>query len=538
MSGYNRPKKGKSKLPINNSGYHGQSLDEMTSDLLAAMGIRDKSWLGTGSTPSMLPDFTGGLDPGNVWPGTGKSATGRPEGTIGKTAWDDLLYQAGSSGNDLTRLLSSFGIGGLAPMNGSEPADWNKELLNAILQYYFTVDKRNYDRGLQLDQRIYDSPTNQLARLMGAGVSRDAAIQMLSGGSGGSGAGVPYSAETHIDPGLYPSQTHLNDVQSKTAIANTVFGGISAISGLLSLGFTIPQAVQQTRALSMQNSMSQNALQGLQAADTVLSAFSTLVSAGAMSDDEFNNMTDGSEALNYIVRNKDKSPFSELFNSGAFQRVYGTQLGRQNFQNAWNAVNGTKSDGTILENYIKSQIIQNELGSIQWNQISAEIDKLQAETSFINEDIKRVQQDILESRAQVKYLNKQGRWVDAQSKGKEMENTVYGNSADLLSQDRINKLQLEVDKFTALFNRNDKKDYEAAIDAFLSDQRNANLVAYLKNFNYGAVQQFTMNYPGISKLCSILQHLGIFDKVASIPENYMNHVEKGGQMAAAAGLVL
>lgn len=276
--------------------------------------------------------------------------------------WRNILSKIGS-GSDLTKLFAELGIGGFNPKD-AQIGDWNSELLKQILQYYITQEQRQYDQKLWNQQNIYDSPTNMLARLMGAGISRDAAIQMLSGGAGGSGASVPYGI-TGNQAGLIPeSQSYANDVQAKTAIANTVFSGIGALSGLVSLGFSIPQAIQQVNALSMQNFMSQKAMIGLQAADDVLGALQSAVDLGVLSTEDIDGFSNATDALNYINDHKDTNAFKSVFDNGSFANVYGSKLGRQMFAEAWNNVRQSKDAGTLLDQHLRQQDLQNDLAEV------------------------------------------------------------------------------------------------------------------------------------------------------------------------------
>lgn len=511
--------------------YHGQDLATLvgsshSSDLLDKLGK-----LGIGDP--QLDQPTGGGSSGSV--STNPRHYSTTQGVNGKTAWQDLLNQFGNSGDsDVLRLLNELGIGGFAKMNPDEGADWNKQLLNTMLQQMLEEDARKYNEGRTADQRLYDSPTNMLARLMGAGISRDAAIQMLSG-SGGSGSGSVFPGDAaSASEGLSPSETRKNSVDANVAIANTVFGGLSSVVGLAGLGFTIPQAIQQTKAFAIQNSVNQRALQGLQATDAVLGAFGNAVAVGMMTDDEFHNFKDGTEALNYAYKNRTSAAFAPIFADGSFQRVFGSKNGREQFQNAWKAIAGTKSDGSILEEYLNGLHLDNELKEIQWDKIDEEINVLEKQEGMLDEETKKVQQDIRESRARIKYLNKQGKWVDVQTTGKSMENEVYAGYKDMLSRYNQRRFQLEVEKLDALFTAHDGQDKSAAIQAFLSDSRNAAMAAYIKNADLNASVGFQRSCPTLYKCASILQRLGVLDRVTAMPGDYIEHVQEGATMAAGA----
>lgn len=314
--------------------------------------------------------------------------------------WRNILSKLGS-GSDLTRLLAELGIGGFDPKD-AQIGDWNSELLKQILQYYITQEQRQYDKSLQSDQRLYDAPTNMLARLMGAGISRDAAIQMLSGGSGGSGASVPYGI-TGNQAGLIPeSQSFANDMQAKTAIANTVFSGIGALSGLVSLGFSIPQAIQQVNALGMQNFMSQKAMIGLQAADDVLGVLQNAVDIGALSTEDMDGFSNATDALNYINDHKDAPAFKSVFDNGSFANVYGSKLGRQMFTEAWNNVRQSKDAGTLLDQHLRQQDLRNALFELDGQLGHMQLEMMSKQLLQADEQLKLLMQQFRRGEVEIK----------------------------------------------------------------------------------------------------------------------------------------
>lgn len=281
---------------------------------------------------------------------------------------DILKGKSGKSDNDQEQDILSYlqSLMVNSPnMNDDQRNDWNKQILDQIINYQLTSENRQYNESLRDEQRLYDSPTNMLARLMGAGISRDAAIQMLSGSSGAGGAAAPYSDPAAAAQGIAPSQSRLNGVQADTAIANAVFGGIGSLVGLTNLGLSIPQAIHQTSILGAQSVMSQKALIGLQAADTVLSGLENAVSIGAISQEDMDGFSNATDALNYIRDHQDTEAFKSLFQNGSFQQVYGTKNGREMFANAWDTVRQSKDAGTLLDNHLRQTELLTELKGLE-----------------------------------------------------------------------------------------------------------------------------------------------------------------------------
>lgn len=270
------------------------------------------------------------------------------------------LYGKGvQADSELLQILGSMGIG-MQDMSGAQQADWNKQLLDQMLAQLSEEDARKYNQDVLAEQRLYDSPTNQLARLMAAGISRDKAIEMLSG-SGGSGGSVAAGSPAAQAAGIPASQSDLNRVQAQTAIANTVFGGISTVASLVSLGFSIPQAIMQAKITGSQASLSQKALLGLQSADAVMSCFSNALSMGALSPEDIEGFSNADDALKYAYDHQDTAAFSPIFKDGSFANVFGTQFGRENFSKMWHNVRDTRDYGSQLDQFIRGNELRNSL---------------------------------------------------------------------------------------------------------------------------------------------------------------------------------
>lgn len=314
---------------------------------------------------------------------------------------------SGSNDQDIVSYLQSLLVNS-PEMNDDQRNDWNKQVLEQLINYQLTTENRQYNESLRDEQRLYDSPTNMLARLMGAGISRDAAIQMLSGASGAGGAAVPYSDPAAAAQGIAPSQSRLNGVQADTAIANAVFGGIGSLVGLTNLGLSIPQAIHQTSILGAQSVMSQKALIGLQAADTVLSSFENAISIGAMTQEDVDGFSNATDALNYILDHKDTNAFKHLFESGAFQQVYGTKNGREMFANSWDLVRHSKDAGTLLDNHLKQTELLTELKGLET--ASARRNYYVEFSTTLNDlikndlEVQKMWQDILSGNVQINIL--------------------------------------------------------------------------------------------------------------------------------------
>lgn len=276
--------------------------------------------------------------------------------------WNEILARFGNN-SDFTQLINAFGINGpFGHIGSSEANDWNKQLLETMLNYYLTMEQRNYNEGIRDEQRVYDSPTNQLARLMGAGISRDAALQLLGGAAGSGAAAGSLIGQPGVMPaGLASSESKLNDTNRKLGIANTVFNGVQTVASLMGAGVNIAQAIPQVQMLQAQNYMSQKQLSAFESVNRVSGALNDAISSGAASYEDLNNVTSAQEFLN---NNKDNPNFAPLFANGDYQNTFGSTLGLGMMKNHWDNVLQSRHAGDLFDKYIKQQDLQNDLAEI------------------------------------------------------------------------------------------------------------------------------------------------------------------------------
>lgn len=245
--------------------------------------------------------------------------------------YGNLLDWLGVSNKDeFIKTLSALGVN-TGDLNTAQAVDWNKQLLDNALAQLAENNKRDYDQRMRDEQRLYDNPLNALARLMGAGISRDAAIQMLNSGSGAGGSGSLTGNAAALDNGIPASQSALNAEQTKLMPIQTAFGAISAISsaisGLGSFGIsaaTLGTSLAATRAMTagqvLSNTQLANTLKGVESASTVISAISQAVDSGFIKRDlQFDS---AQHMVDFIRENAPNfQPFQNLVSSGALDSI-------------------------------------------------------------------------------------------------------------------------------------------------------------------------------------------------------------------------
>lgn len=274
--------------------------------------------------------------------------------------YSDILGRLTSGSDDsIMQLLRALGIDQNGGLKIPQRDDWNHQLLTTLIDYFLTQDNRSYNESMRDEQRVFDSPTNQLARLMGAGVSRDAAIQMLSGGS------EPIQSEAaSAAQGIAPSQSRLNGIQAALAPIQTAFDAISAVGGLVSLGFSIPQAIQQTRALKYGNFMNQQQQNAFNSVNSLTNALQTAVSDGILTAQDLEGWSNANDAYKWLNDHADTNFVKPLADSGVLQGVFGSTIGREMFNSHWQQMRDARSGGDLYDSFMRQQHLEEGLKEV------------------------------------------------------------------------------------------------------------------------------------------------------------------------------
>lgn len=470
-----------------------------------------------------------GNGPGGYIPGstTGTVVPPQPKpdnkqsGLTMDSDWSDILKNLGS-GTNFTQFLASLGIGGTDPYDMSMH-DMNQEIIKQILQYYLTSEQRGYDRALQLDQRLYDTPTNQLARLMGAGISRDAAVAMLSGGSGGAGAtGVPYGITGNQAQLESASQAYANQMQGGAAVANSVFNGIGALVGLTNLGLSMPQAISQ---IGIQKNMRYLSDQQRAAYDATAAAFNIVNSAG------LDNVAESFGSVNAVAET-----LTNLANNGNAAAAAFIQQG---------GLDKLRSTSPYSSQFLSS-LYRNERDSDRYDtSFGAQMRKMFAETEVLNcnrdnlvQQTRNLEQELDNLRAQEDYIYAATALQDAHAKlfGAQTESVDLSNELErswrVSTMNGQSGLQLYTDQrmqelykgVCTLTQMNNDKVWEKEVQSLLANYDNMLAVYELSTlYANGALDVLSTANQSEKDLlywCRAADDCGLFDYVhAQIEQN-------------------
>lgn len=356
---------------------------------------------------------------------------------------------------ELLAMLSKMG------MNSNAKNSYLQQIYEAWLAQATKEEQRDYDKSALAEQRIYDSPTNQLARLMGAGISRDAAIQMLSGGSGdGSGSGSALVG-SGAQSGLQSTVDPVNVLNGSLNTANTVINGFATIASFAKMGVSMSQMDAATSGQRIQNSLNEKQLQGINSANALVTTFGNLVADGTLSQADMDGFQNASQLLQYALDHKDTEAFKPLFDSGEFQNVYSTSFGRNALSSLWRDLLDTKTSGRQLDqklNQVDNQITLQNLTKEQFiNSIFSGLISNKRALVGLQQDI----QDLLDGTIQLQ--------IDGEILSQEKINT-------LLMEFNYNQAATENEIFDAVYNTPDENGLTGA--DFASQQQLNELYKY------------------------------------------------------------
>lgn len=478
----------------------------------------------------------------------GNSSTGFTTKQFGNLAnyknLSDFLAAAGRSGDiSMSDLLSLLSIS-MGDMSGAQRADWNKQLLDQQLALLTEQEKRAYNEsqlkeqrlyneGALAEQRLYDNPLNQLARLMGSGISRDAAIQMLSGGSGSGGSGGsaliadPVTGDAAaLAPGVAATQSDLNRMQEQTALANTIINGAGAVCGLVSLGFSIPQSIQQTQMLKMHNYLTAEQLASYKSAGT---AFQILNAAGAAAD-SFGSVASAASAITQLANNGnvdaaafvasggiDKMRRNAPFASRTLGELYKSERSSADYDKQFQLFTENEEADKQLKNANRDYI------QLQINNFQDTLDNLRADTQYKRDSAALARANARLAGEQVKTQRQITKSLTLENNLEEAFQTATDSTGrtglQLYTDERIQDLVSSVGRLTQL---NNDEAWKKEANMLLKNYDNMIAVYELGELYSRGEIDFINNADKDTKdllyFCRAANSTGLFDYVRSMAE--------------------
>lgn len=457
-----------------------------------------------------------------------------------------------SAGQSILDILNGMGMntGGieqllllLSNIGGLDAKDYQDQLYQLLLKQYLTAEQRNYDKSALEEQRIYDSPLNQLSRLMSAGIGRNAAIGMLSptGEAGLIGSGADAQLPATV---ASPSDKAMQ-------VAQTALDAIGVVGGLISLGFSAPAAIQQVKFLKNQNALTSAQLNAYNDASA---AFGILNAAGA-SADAFGSVANASAKITELAKGGNQDAI-QFVNSGGLKRLqdnsyfaspalsnlykserassdYDTQFGK--FIEQTNAdIDFKKADKSRVEQQILN------LGA-EFKQIAASTEfvesqtamqkfheaQLKAQTDLLRKQGREIEARILETKAQTNLLVSQTKTNDLNNQLTEgiFNQDIEGKTGfEWLTQGRATDLYNDCQKF---ITAKDKKIWDKELNAIAADyDRLYQLNSMRLVFQSGAFHKYKNDpeFKDLIHVCTAMHECGAFDylgmKLRAIDEQY------------------
>lgn len=410
---------------------------------------------------------------------------------------------------------------------GTDDDDIQSKLIDMLLDNLVKNEQRDYDKSVLSDQRNYDSPAAQIARLTAAGISRNQAIQMLQGAQ---------------DPALVGSGSDVTSGEPLPSPSDKLMSGISAgldiigtVGSLISLGFSAPAAIQQVKMLT-----NQNALTSLQlgAYEDVSLAHSILTAAGAGAE-SFSNVANAGAAISKLAEsgNVDATNF---ISQGRLQRMQNTSyFSSRSLNDLWKSERASSDYDTSFGLYVESTNADIDFKKADKRRVEqqilnlgAELIETQSSTEFINSQIalqkfheeqlkaqtdllrkqgKEIDANILESKARVNLLNSQTKTNDLNNQYTEgvfTENIEGKSGLDWLTQSKATEIYNDCQKFV---KSKDKKIWEKELNFIAADyDRLYQLELMRQSYMRGAIKKYNNDpeFQDIIHVCTAMQECG------------------------------
>lgn len=517
---------------------------------------------GTTSYPGITPTTI--VDDFNNYTDNPHDFTRDENGNFTETAaWADLLnaLQGGANGQDaIAQLLLTMS------QNGNFTPEIRDQIRTFLLQMISNQDQRQFDISQLQDSRLYNSPTNELARMMGAGISRDAAIQMLSGSAGNIGgvAGSMGAAAPNV-----PQTSGTMDLQQKQFAVGTAQSAVAMLGQLIDSGLSLAQGVESVKAMQSANYFTQAQMQGFSSANELVNALETMQISGQLESSEIEKLSNGNDLVKYLNKiAPNNEAVKQLLGSNAYKGTFGSIYGRDFFNNYWDSVRKTRDSGTIADEFIQQQRLNNALTNVNINKVGAEMELIGSQKDEIEQRIIESTHNVAKIDAEIEVLNANGEWIKVQTKnyGRYIDSVINQNDANaylanteaglvgaqtvgqniqndinrdifeinhagfpMMKEAHLHECERELERVRFL-NRPSERAKELA--AWAKERDNAVKLAYLNELYYNAAGKFASQYPNLWELCVGFNAAGAGDVVRSA-----NSVANGAGVGAAAKFV-
>lgn len=505
--------------------------------------------LGKGFGGNIVPDNPSGFQPG--W------QTGYP-GALWR-ALDAVNSGDPNISEALGQIINTF------MSQGSTDTEYRAKIFDAIMQYMFNQDQREYDANVTKDareyawnqlqeNRLYENPTNQLARLMGAGISRDAALQILSGaGASGSVGGVGSAGTGAAHTSGYSS---LGPMQVPGTLATQQAGMVlNAMTQLVNTGMSAATAYYQAKMMSNASYMSDQQKQGYDDATYVANAFQDGIYSGNFSEFDDDAITDMNAMNAYLVEQagNNNAAATELLGSPQYQRMRSTMWGRKYMNDYWRQRIDSGSAGTLMQQQIRQNEANIALGEITYDEVRQEIinskaeleniiatnDFIKTNTDLLHAQANKVDKECEEISARIKLMEEQGKTEQAKrlnmqyqnklmkaqrlrelanAQETQMNNLVTANfldseiegksGLDWMTDKALNDIFIDCKQLATL---KDKKAWEAYANEVLSDAEKATAINLLLTQRQKAGMEWANDHPKLSRFTSALDYCGMTD---------------------------
>lgn len=448
--------------------------------------------------------------------------------------WSKFLGALGQTSGNLEnswflQWLLSMGAQNLGSL-GTFDDDMQQQLIKMFLDAQVKNEQRDYDKSVLSEQRSYDSPSSQLSRLMAAGIGRDAAIQMLSGGQDPALVGSGAESVSGMD---LPSST-----ERLMQGINTGFSAIQTVGSLVSMGFSSAGAIHQIDMMKNSNSLTKTQLNAYNDASA---AFSILNSAGA-SAESFGSVANAASEITKLAEqgNYDAQQFiangslerlksHSYFTSPALSSMYRNERSSKDYDTSFGLFVDQQNADIDFRKADKSRVVQqtlnmeeefkNLIASRDYTESQTALaafheDQLKAQTDLLYKQGKLAEAQILEEKARTNLLNSQTTAQDLENRSIEgMYNAEVDGKTGIewLNLKNATSFYNDCQKFIAC---KDKRIWEKELNAIASDYDRLHYLHGMQlAWEKGAFNKYKTDpeFKDLIHVCTAMSECGAFD---------------------------
>lgn len=443
-----------------------------------------------------------------------------------------LWSYGGRDNNSLLAMIYAL----LQAWNGNDTEfgiDQQNKYIDMLLNQQEKKEDQQYSEDWRDNDRAYNSPQAQLARLMATGMSRDAALQLLGSSGAGSGSGSAAPVTSTLPSGLGSSAIDYANmkINDRNSWANIVLQSFSTAANLVSAGFGINSAFAAAKNTIASTELMQKNSDAMMQSGSVMATIQNAISQGFKpSADDLSTLdkarawlqslnatgslgADISSAIQTLETNGSNNPFFAGAMNSAFRDYHDTA----------NVKRMNDANYDQLQGQITLQGVQKDLLLKQSDELDTVIEKNLAEVNLIQQNAAKVQKEMEQIDALISLTDSQKNATDTETERLRQDIDMNKPKVDAYRQSAKDLVDGYRNEILSLCNKwatmSEEDVMRSMSETIRQDSVAAMYLATFHNLSNSALVGLHDANPALFDLCTCWRELGYSDIFACLANN-------------------